>query len=380
MLRCLCHYSSFTLCYPDLSCLSSERTECRPRALSTSLSLPLCAGRSLTDDGNYAAILSWNSDFAARPPLVIQPASTADVAAAINFLRSHSLPFTVGGGLHSRFSTRDGHVLLSLCLMRTVTVDKALRLVRAQGGALNDDVDRACATVHMHCPMGTYPSTGIGGLVPGGGLGFLSCRLGLSLDCLQEVELVTADGRVLRVNEREQVELFWAVRGAGYDFGVITEFVLTSTPSAISSAASFWRTTLSLASTLCQPGTAGTHDRTRRPTVPSVTVRQDFARAAVAVRGAGSGRSVRRSRFVHRRTAGQFAARSRSNCHLCIPGCRVPCLCGTRSTDRSTRPTHTASLRRSPRRHVPLTTERLRTVPNARSPPRSCMHSAGVQQ
>ena len=183
-----------------------------------------------SDTGYDAAIQSWNHDFSARPPLVLRPACTADVVAAINFLRDHPLPFTVGGGMHSRFSKREGHVLLSLCLMRTTTVDRAARLVRAQGGALNGDVDKACAKVNMHCPMGTYPDTGIGGLVLGGGLGFLSRRQGLSLDCLQEVELVTADGRVVRASDSEQPELFWAMRGAGYNFGVVTELVLRIQP------------------------------------------------------------------------------------------------------------------------------------------------------
>ena len=183
-----------------------------------------------TDPSYKSAIQSWNHDFAVRPPLVILPACTDDVAAAVSFLRNHSLPFTVGGGRHSRFSKREGHVLLSLSLMRSVTVDKAARVVRAQGGALNGDVDKACATVNMHCPMGTYPDTGIGGLVLGGGLGFLSRRQGLSIDCLQQVELVTADGKVLRVSDTEQPELFWAMRGAGYNFGVVTEFVLRIQP------------------------------------------------------------------------------------------------------------------------------------------------------
>ena len=132
--------------------------------------------------------------------------------------------------MHSRWSKREGHVLLSLALMRTTTVDKDARLLRAQGGALNDDVDKAGATVPMHCPMGTYPGTGIGGLVLGGGIGFLSRKQGLSIDCLHEVELVTADGQVLRANETQHSELFWAMRGAGYNFGVVTEFVLRIQP------------------------------------------------------------------------------------------------------------------------------------------------------
>ena len=194
-------------------------------------SLSTAAQLLLPSEPSYeSAIQSWNLDATARPPLVILPACTDDVAAAVSFLRNHSLPFTVGGGRHSRFSKREGHVLLSLSLMRSVTVDKAARVVRAQGGALNGDVDKVCATVNMFCSTSYHPSTGIGGLILGGGIGALSRRQGLSIDCLQQVELVTADGKVLRVSDTEQPELFWAMRGAGYNFGVVTEFVLRIQP------------------------------------------------------------------------------------------------------------------------------------------------------
>jgi FAD/FMN-containing dehydrogenase len=155
---------------------------------------------------------SWNKDFTARPSAVIWVACTADVVAAITFLRHHQLPFTVGCGLHSRYSLRDGHVLVNLGGMRKVTVDPTAKLVRLQGGTRNADLDAECAKYHLHTTAGTNPDTGCGGLVLGGGIGYLVRRFGLSIDQLVEVELVNAEGEVMRASEQQHADLFWACK------------------------------------------------------------------------------------------------------------------------------------------------------------------------
>ena len=193
-------------------------------------SLSPAAQLLLPSDPTFAtAIDSWNWDFrSVTPSAAILPASTADVAAAVRFLRAHSLPFTVGCGLHSRWSKRDGHVLLYLSLMRNVSIDLSEKVARVQGGARNEDLDRAggLCSPPLHVVAGANPDTGIGGLVLGGGVGYLSRRQGMSIDSLLEVELVTAEGDVVRASETQHADLFWAVRGAGFNFGVVTEFVM----------------------------------------------------------------------------------------------------------------------------------------------------------
>ena len=202
-------------------------------SLTSALFAPL--RRSLSADGKVvlpseadypSMIQSWNLDFTARPTAVIWVASTADVVAAIKFLRQQQLPFTVGCGFHSRYSLRDGHVLINLGGMRKAIVDPAAKLVRLQGGARNGDLDAECAKYHLHTTAGTYPDTGCGGLILGGGVGYLVRRFGMSIDQLTEVELVNAEGEVLRANEQQHADLFWACKGAGFNFGIVTEFTM----------------------------------------------------------------------------------------------------------------------------------------------------------
>ena len=103
-------------------------------------------------------------------------------------------------------------MLINLGGMRKVQVDPTLMVARAQGGARNEDLDLAGFAVHLHTTAGTNPDTGLGGLVLGGGIGYLVRQLGMSIDNLEEVELVDAQGRVLRASEKSEPELFWAMR------------------------------------------------------------------------------------------------------------------------------------------------------------------------
>ena len=204
--------------------ITAELVEPLRQSLSASAQILLPSDPSFS-----TAADSWNFDFrTAQPTAAVLPATTADVAATVQFLRAHRLPFTVGCGLHSRYSKRDGHVLLYLGLMRRVTVDVTDKVARVQGGARNEDLDRAggACVPPLHVVAGTNPDTGVGGLILGGGVGYLSRRQGLTIDNLLEVELVTAEGEVVRASETMNPDLFWAVRGAGFNMGIVTEFVL----------------------------------------------------------------------------------------------------------------------------------------------------------
>ena len=119
------------------------------------------------------------------------------MAVALKFFRAHSLPFTVGSGLHGRYSKRDGHIILYLGLMRRVAIDTVTKVARIEGGARNGDLDDAGAACSppLHVTAGTYYETGVGGLILGGGVGYLCRRQGMSIDNLLEVELVTAVAR-----------------------------------------------------------------------------------------------------------------------------------------------------------------------------------------
>ena len=178
------------------------------------------------DEGWDDAVLMWNGMVAKAPALVVQPTSIHDVAAAVDFARDHKLLLSVRGGGHNIAGTSiaERGVTLDMSRMRSVTVVPEAKLVHAGPGCLLKDVDQATQEHGLATVFGFVSEVGIAGLTLGGGLGYLTRRFGWTVDNLEEVEIVTADGEIRTANRHENADLFWAIRGAGANLGVVTRF------------------------------------------------------------------------------------------------------------------------------------------------------------
>jgi FAD/FMN-containing dehydrogenase len=177
------------------------------------------------DDAGYEeARTVYNAMIDRRPRAVVRCTSADDVVAAVNFARENQIDLAVRGGSHSvpGFGTCDDGVVVDLSGMREVVVDPAARTARAQGGATWGDFNDATHAHGLATTGGIISTTGVGGLTLGGGIGYLARGFGLSCDNLVSAEVVTADGRLVVANENENADLFWAIRGGGGNFGVVT--------------------------------------------------------------------------------------------------------------------------------------------------------------
>jgi FAD/FMN-containing dehydrogenase len=169
---------------------------------------------------------TFNAMHGGRPDVAIRCTGTADVVAGVNFAREHGLDLAVRGGGHSiaGLSAHEGGVLLDLAAMRGVLVDPERRVVHVQGGALLGDVDRETLPFGLVAPSGVVSDTGVAGLTLGGGYGWLRRKYGLACDGLVEAQVVCADGQVRTASADSHPDLYWAIRGGGGNFGVVTSF------------------------------------------------------------------------------------------------------------------------------------------------------------
>jgi hypothetical protein len=178
------------------------------------------------DAGYDQARQIWNASVSKHPRVIARCSGLADVVAAVNFGRANNLLTAVRGGGHNvggRALCDDG-LVIDLSAMRSVFVDAAARRVQVQGGATLADIDRETHVFGLAVPSGIVARTGIGGLTLGGGVGWLLRKYGMSIDNLLSAQVVTADGRVLTASASENDDLFWALRGGGGNFGVVTNF------------------------------------------------------------------------------------------------------------------------------------------------------------
>lgn len=174
----------------------------------------------------------YNAMIDKRPAGIVRCANVTDVISAVNFGRDHHLAIAIRGGGHSGpgFGTCDDGLVIDLSRMRGIRVDSANKTVRVEGGCVWADVDHATHAFGLAVPCGFISSTGVGGLALGGGIGYLTRQYGLTIDNLLSADLVLADGRFVTASADENADLFWAVRGGGGNFGVVTSFLLKAHP------------------------------------------------------------------------------------------------------------------------------------------------------
>jgi hypothetical protein len=168
----------------------------------------------------------WNAMIDKRPALIVRCAGVADVINAVNFARTHDLLVAVRGGGHNVAGNAvcDDGLMIDLSLMKAIRVDSVQRTARAEGGATWSEFDHETQAFGLATTGGVIPTTGIAGLTLGGGIGWLMGKHGLSCDNLLAVDIVTADGRLLKASATENAELFWGLRGGGGNFGIVTSF------------------------------------------------------------------------------------------------------------------------------------------------------------
>jgi hypothetical protein len=186
----------------------------------------------------------WNGTIDRRPRVIARCSGSADAAAAVRFARDHDLEIAVRGGGHNVAGTAvcDDGIVVDLTGMRAVWVDPAGRTARVQGGALWGDVDHETQAHGLATTGGIVSHTGVGGVTLGGGIGWLMRKHGLTVDNLLAADVVTAEGSIVRASAHEHPDLFWALRGGGGNFGVVTSFQFALHPvgPAVTAGPVFW--------------------------------------------------------------------------------------------------------------------------------------------
>src|SRR5438067_11683577 len=187
----------------------------------------------------------WNGSIDRRPALIARCAGVADVIASVRFCRAHGLPVAVRSGGHSfpGLSIADDAFVVDLGLMKGVRVDPGERTARVQAGVLLGELDREAQAFGLAAPSGIVTHTGVAGLTLGGGIGWLQRKHGLSIDRLLRADVVTAEGELVKASADENADLFWGMRGAGSNFGIVTEFEFELVPvgPTILAGPIFWK-------------------------------------------------------------------------------------------------------------------------------------------
>ncbi|MBS1662356.1 MAG: FAD-binding oxidoreductase [Bacteroidetes bacterium] len=184
-------------------------------------------------DNNYDEARSlYNAMIDKRPALIVQCADTTDVQAAIQFSKEHQLRLAVRGGGHNGagFGSVDDGLVIDLSPMKAIHVDTKNQTVLVQSGCTLAEIDKATHPFGLAIPTGVFSTTGIGGLALGGGLGYLTRQHGFTIDNLLEASVVLADGTTAKASEFENPDLFWAIRGGGGNFGIVTSFLFKAHP------------------------------------------------------------------------------------------------------------------------------------------------------
>ncbi len=199
--------------------IDNERLEALRASLRGSLLMP-------GDAGYDVSRTLWNAMIDRRPAAIVRAAGAADVIQAVNFARDNALLLAVRGGGHNIAGKAacDGGLMLDLSAMKSVRVDPATKLARVEPGALLSDFDRETQAFGLSTPTGINSTTGMAGLTLGGGFGWQSRKRGLTIDNLNAVDIVLASGEFVQASATKNPDLFWAVRGGGGNFGVVTSF------------------------------------------------------------------------------------------------------------------------------------------------------------
>jgi len=184
------------------------------------------------DPGYDEARKVYNGMIDKRPRMIARCADVADVISSVNFARENDVLLAIRGGGHNGagWAIVDDGLVIDLSGMRGVRVDPQARTVRVEGGATWGDVDHATHAFGLAVPTGIISTTGVAGLTLGGGHGYLARKYGLTIDNLLEADVVLADGSLVKASEEENEDLFWAIRGGGGNFGVVTSFLFRGNP------------------------------------------------------------------------------------------------------------------------------------------------------
>ncbi|MBV8715716.1 MAG: FAD-binding protein [Chloroflexi bacterium] len=223
-----------------------ERTQLEDsaiQALRSQLRGPLIG----PDDPEYDSVRQlYNAMIDKRPRLIARCVDVADVVTAVNFGRDQGLLVAIRGGGHNGpgLGSCDDGLVIDLSLMKGVRVDPSRRAVRVEAGCTSGDVDHATHGYGLAVPFGIVSTTGVAGLTLGGGTGYLTRKYGLTIDNLLEADVVLADGRIVTASANEHPDLFWALRGGGGNFGVVTSFLFRAHPvDMVFAGPIFWEAT-----------------------------------------------------------------------------------------------------------------------------------------